>query len=169
MGKGDTMSGISEQKITKTLKAPVNMKRGSIFTGIGKEAAVAVNPIRELNRDPLLMPAVAKAKSVDMSTDNIVIDKAILHMLAELCKTLSSPKRIEILSILKNDEKSVMSMVATLGVSKANASQHLAVMRHRGILATRRDGTNIYYRVTNHKIIDACMLMKEVLLGQYAK
>ncbi len=40
-------------------------------------------------------------------------------------------------------------------------------MRHRGILATIRDGVNIYYRVTNPKIINACTLMMEVLLEQH--
>jgi ArsR family transcriptional regulator len=39
-------------------------------------------------------------------------------------------------------------------------------MRHKGILSTRRMGVNIYYRVANPKVIDACMLMKEVLIEQ---
>ena len=59
-------------------------------------------------------------------------------------------------------------LVEALGVSKANVSQHLAVMRHKGILTTRREGVNIYYSVANSKVIEACTLMREVLFEQHA-
>jgi len=94
-------------------------------------------------------------------------DKSIFEMQAEICKTLTNPKRIEILSVLKTDERTVTELVNALGASKANVSQHLAVMRHKGILTTRREGVNIYYRVANPKVIDACALMKEVLFEQH--
>jgi ArsR family transcriptional regulator len=97
----------------------------------------------------------------------ILTDKAIFEMQAEICKTLTNPKRIEILNALKTDELTVSDLVNILGASKANVSQHLAVMRHKGILTTRREGVNIFYRVTNPKVIDACSLMKEVLFEQH--
>jgi ArsR family transcriptional regulator len=89
-------------------------------------------------------------------------------MQAEICKTLTNPKRIEILNALKTDERTVTDLVNILGASKANVSQHLAVMRHKGILTTRREGVNIFYRVANPKVIEACALMKEVLFEQHA-
>ncbi|HEY6009983.1 MAG TPA: metalloregulator ArsR/SmtB family transcription factor [Nitrospirota bacterium] len=95
-----------------------------------------------------------------------VTDKAIFEMQSEICKTLTNPKRIEILNCLRNEEKTVTELVEALGASKANVSQHLAVMRHKGILTTRREGVNIYYRVSNPKVIEACSLMKEVLFEQ---
>jgi DNA-binding transcriptional ArsR family regulator len=98
----------------------------------------------------------------------LLTDKALYEMQAEICKTLTNPKRIEILNTLKTEEKTVTELVEALGASKANVSQHLAVMRHKGILSTRRDGVNIYYRVSNPKVIDACALMKEVLFEQHA-
>lgn len=94
-------------------------------------------------------------------------DKSIYDMQAEICKTLTNPKRIEILNVLKTEEKTVTELVTVLGASKANVSQHLAVMRHKGILSTRREGVNIYYRVSNPKVIEACTLMKEVLFEQH--
>ena len=97
---------------------------------------------------------------------SILTDKSIFEMQAEICKTLTNPKRIEILNTLKNEEKTVTELVIALGASKANVSQHLAVMRHKGILTSRREGVNIYYRVSNPKVIDACALMKEVLFEQ---
>ncbi|MHB8846456.1 MAG: ArsR/SmtB family transcription factor [Nitrospirota bacterium] len=96
----------------------------------------------------------------------ILTDRSIFEMQAEICKTLTNPKRIEILNVLKNEERTVTELVNALGASKANVSQHLAVMRHKGILTTRRDGVNIFYRVANPKVIEACALMKEVLFEQ---
>ena len=98
----------------------------------------------------------------------LLTDKLLYEMQAELCKTLTNPKRIEILNTLKSEEKTVTELVEALGASKANVSQHLAVMRHRGILSTRREGANIHYRVSNPKVIEACVLMKEVLFEQHA-
>ena len=93
-------------------------------------------------------------------------DKTLYELQSEVCKTLASPKRIEILNALKDGEKTVSELVEILGVPKANVSQHLAVMRHRGILKSRREGINMYYSVSNMKVIEACILMKEVLVEQ---
>jgi DNA-binding transcriptional ArsR family regulator len=98
----------------------------------------------------------------------LLTDRSIFEMQAEICKTLTNPKRIEILNILKTEERTVTELVDALGASKANVSQHLAVMRHKGILTTRREGVNIFYRVANPKVIEACSLMKEVLFEQHA-
>jgi DNA-binding transcriptional ArsR family regulator len=95
-------------------------------------------------------------------------EKALYEMQAEICKTLTNPKRIEILNTLRAEEKTVTELVTALGASKANVSQHLAVMRRSGILGSRREGVNIYYRVSNPKVIDACSLMKEVLFEQHS-
>lgn len=90
-------------------------------------------------------------------------DKNIYELQADICKTLASPIRIEILNALKGEEKSVTELIGILGISKANVSQHLAVMRLKGILMSRREGVNIYYSVANPKVIQACSLMREVL------
>ncbi len=93
-------------------------------------------------------------------------DKTLLEMESDICKTLASPKRIEILDVLKGGEKTVSELARRLGAAKANVSQHLALMRQKGILKGTRKGTNVYYRVSNPKVIDASELMKEVLLEQ---
>jgi ArsR family transcriptional regulator len=58
-------------------------------------------------------------------------NKTLFELQSEVCKTLASPKRLEILNALKESEKTVSELVEILGVPKANVSQHLAVMRHR--------------------------------------
>ena len=86
----------------------------------------------------------------------------VLH--AEICKTLANPKRLEILNALQGGELSVAELVRRLRLPKANVSQHLAVLRSRGVVGARREGLNVYYRVANRKIIRACNLMREVLM-----
>ena len=85
------------------------------------------------------------------------------EMQADICQLLANPKRLQILNLLKWGELSVGAMVQSLGVPKANLSQHLSLMRQRGILATRRQGTTIYYRLATPDITEACEIMREVL------
>lgn len=92
------------------------------------------------------------------------MDKQIFALHAEVCKTLSNAKRLEILSILRKNEMTVGEIVDRMKISKANVSQHLAVMRKAGILEPRREGLNIYYRISSPKVIKACDLMREVLV-----
>jgi ArsR family transcriptional regulator len=86
------------------------------------------------------------------------------EMQADMCQTLANPKRLQILNLLKDGELSVGAMVEALGVAKANLSQHLGVMRQKGILVTRREGTSIYYHLATPHIGEACKIMRLVLL-----
>jgi ArsR family transcriptional regulator len=94
------------------------------------------------------------------------MSKKLYEIHAEICKTLGNAKRIEILNALQNRELTVSELVDVLGITPANVSQHLAVMRQKGILTARREGSNVYYKVSNAKVIKACNLMREVLLEQ---
>lgn len=95
------------------------------------------------------------------------MSKKLYEIHADICKTLGNAKRIEILDALRDRELSVSELVGLLGISPANVSQHLAVMRQKGILTSRRNGNNIFYRVSNAKVIKACSLMREVLLEKF--
>ncbi|MGA2108606.1 MAG: metalloregulator ArsR/SmtB family transcription factor [Syntrophorhabdales bacterium] len=92
-------------------------------------------------------------------------DLKVFELQAEICQTLANPKRLQIVSLLKNGELSVGEMVRAMGVPKANASQHLSIMRQKGLIISRREGTTIYYRLASPKITDACSIMREVLLS----
>ena len=95
-------------------------------------------------------------------------EKRIFQMHAEICKTLSNPIRLEILSRLRDGKKSVNEIASLTGVRQATVSQHLAVLRQRGVVSTRREGINVYYDVANPKITMACDLMREVLFEHIA-
>jgi ArsR family transcriptional regulator len=93
------------------------------------------------------------------------MEKKLYEMQAELCKTLSNPKRLEILDILKDaNEISVNLLAEKLEIPKANTSQHLAVLRQAGVVNTRKDGINVYYSLRSSKISEACALTRQILL-----
>ena len=88
-------------------------------------------------------------------------DFYILH--SELCKTLSHPKRQEVLGNLRKGEMSVTELAKATMISQANLSQHLSLLRAKGIVKTRRVGINVYYSIANEKIFKAFDLISEVL------
>jgi len=96
-------------------------------------------------------------------------DATVFQLHAGICKTLSNPTRLMILNFLRDGEKPVNELAEMVGARQANVSQHLAVLRQRGIVTTRKHGTNIYYSVANPKIIRACDLIREVLFEQLAQ
>jgi DNA-binding transcriptional ArsR family regulator len=96
-------------------------------------------------------------------------DMTIYTLQAKISKTLAHPLRIAILHCLKDGEKTVNELTETIGASQSNISQHLALMRQREIVETRKVGSSIYYRVASPKISQACDIMREVLLEQLNK
>jgi DNA-binding transcriptional ArsR family regulator len=85
----------------------------------------------------------------------------LLH--SDVCKTLANPKRQEILDCLRKKDMTVTELVKKTGISQANLSQHLAIMRSKGIVSTERKGINVLYSLSNTKIIQAFDLISEVL------
>ncbi|TKS58429.1 MAG: transcriptional regulator [Nitrospira sp.] len=94
------------------------------------------------------------------------VDTSLFELHAEVCKIFSHPKRLRIIEALRDHELTVSEVVGHLGIPKANVSQHLAVLRQKRVVMTRREGLNIYYRIANPKIIQACDLMRQVLVEQ---
>jgi len=80
-----------------------------------------------------------------------------------MCKVFSNPTRLEILNLLRGRELSVTELIEKTRLSQANISQHLSIMKSKGIVASNRKGKNIYYKLTNPKIIRAFDIIKEVL------
>lgn len=91
------------------------------------------------------------------------MEEKIFEMHAEVCKSMASPTRLKVMNLLRGGEKSVEELKKQLELPKANLSQHLGILRQRGIISSRRAGLNIYYKVTNPKIIKACDILREVL------
>jgi ArsR family transcriptional regulator len=90
----------------------------------------------------------------------------IFDLHADVCKVFSNSKRLEILNTLRDKEMTAGELIEKIGLSKANLSQHMSILKSKGVILSRREGVNVYYHISNHKIIQACDLMREVLLEQ---
>ncbi|MHB8896507.1 MAG: ArsR/SmtB family transcription factor [Candidatus Geothermincolia bacterium] len=85
---------------------------------------------------------------------------------AEMCKVFSHPKRLELMNVLRDQEMSVRDLSERLGISSANLSQHLSMMKSRRILTSRKEGNMVYYRIANPRILEAFDLLREILFEQ---
>jgi ArsR family transcriptional regulator, virulence genes transcriptional regulator len=93
----------------------------------------------------------------------------IFKLKAELCKTFADPKRLIIIDELRNGEKTVGELTKALSISQAVVSRHLAILRDKGVVQPRRVGNNVYYSLTNSKIVEACDLVHQILLDRIEK
>lgn len=80
----------------------------------------------------------------------------VFAVAAELFSVLSTPIRLRILSTLCDGELSVSSMLERIDSSQPNLSQHLNVLYRSGILAKRKDGTQVFYRVQSERAMALC-------------
>lgn len=96
-------------------------------------------------------------------------DHELYSIKAELCKTLADPKRQMMIAELRTGEKTVGEIADAIEIIQPAASHHLAVLRSRGIVRARRDGSNIYYSLVNPKIAEACDMVHDILLSQMAQ
>lgn len=78
---------------------------------------------------------------------------------ANIYKLLANPKRLEILNLIKHRELLVEEIVKTLKLPKANVSQHLAVLRYTRMVTVRRNGLNVYYKLTDPRIVEPCRIL----------
>ena len=95
--------------------------------------------------------------------------KELYKIHAEVCKVFSNPTRLEILNLLRDKEMSVTELIEKTKLSQANISQHLGIMKNKGIVTSNRKGKNIYYKLTNPKIIKAFDIIREVLAERLKK
>jgi len=93
------------------------------------------------------------------------MDKIYLYH-AEMCKVFSHPKRLELIDILREKEMSAGELGEKLGLTAANLSQHLAMMKERRILVSRKEGNMVYYRIANPRLLQAFDLLREILFQQ---
>lgn len=81
-------------------------------------------------------------------------------------KAMSHPLRLKILCTLGSHEVSVQDIVEHVGTSQSNISQHLAILRDKGILACRKDANRVYYRIGDTRTLRLISMMREVFCAQ---
>ena len=82
---------------------------------------------------------------------------------ADVCKTISNPRRQAILDALRDKELTVNEIVEKTGISQANLSQHLAILRNKGVLLSRKQGNHVFYSISTPKIMKAYDLISEAI------
>lgn len=85
----------------------------------------------------------------------------------EVFKVMANQKRLEIIQLLKSRELNVSEMLTMLGLRQSNLSQHLSVLRQHQIVMVRRKGREVYYRLTDSKLADAVLLVRDFLRAQH--
>jgi ArsR family transcriptional regulator len=91
------------------------------------------------------------------------LEDQVYRLHADICQTLANPKRLKIINTLREKEVSATALLSILKVPKANLSQHMGVLRQKGVVMARRKGNSVYYRLARPKILKAFDLMREVL------
>jgi DNA-binding transcriptional ArsR family regulator len=93
----------------------------------------------------------------------------VYKLQAEVLKTLSNPRRLEIIHLLADGPREVSRLAEEMGISQPNVSQHLALMRSAGVVEAERDGREVRYRLSDPEIICACETMRGVLIRRLAR
>jgi ArsR family transcriptional regulator, virulence genes transcriptional regulator len=93
-------------------------------------------------------------------------EEQLYRLQADLCRVLAEPTRLKLLSLLGERPRAVKDLVEATGERQAKISQHLTIMRQRGIVRTERQGTEIHYSLADPRILEACRITREVLLQQ---
>lgn len=88
--------------------------------------------------------------------------KTVYKKNAEVYKLLAHPKRLEILNTIRYGEATVDQLAEILGVSKANVSQHLTLLRLAQLVTVRREGKNAYYQITDPRIVEPCAIFRKL-------
>ena len=81
---------------------------------------------------------------------------------ARALKAISHPLRLKILCVVGGQEVCVQDIVEAVGTSQSNISQHLAILRDKGVLNTRKDANRVYYRIADARTLQLIALMREV-------
>jgi ArsR family transcriptional regulator, virulence genes transcriptional regulator len=93
----------------------------------------------------------------------------VYRLQADVLKTLSNPRRLEIIHLLADGPLEVSRLAEAMGISQPNVSQHLALMRAAGVVESERDGREVRYRLSDPEIICACETMRGVLIRRLAR
>ena len=88
---------------------------------------------------------------------------------ARIGKALSSPCRLEILELLAQSERTVDSLATEIGLSLANASQHLQTLRHAALVDSRKEGLFVYYRLAGADVFELSRVLRTVAEGRLAE
>ena len=111
------------------------------------------------------MKSATISKGVDENctlVSNLLVRQEDVEVASRSLKAISHPLRLKILCVLGENEVSVQEIVECVGTSQSNISQHLAILRDKGILASRKEANRVYYRVGDARTLKLISMMQDV-------
>jgi ArsR family transcriptional regulator len=100
---------------------------------------------------------MSESEKIGLITRDEDIDRASRSL-----KAMSHPLRLKILCTLGDQEVSVQDIVERVGTSQSNISQHLAILRDKGILSSRKDANRVFYKVVDARTLQLISMMRNV-------
>jgi rhodanese-related sulfurtransferase len=94
---------------------------------------------------------------------------ALFDAFARAAKALASGRRIELVDVLANGERTVEALAGEVGLSVANTSQHLQILRRVGLVASRREGTSVHYRLAAPEVFQLWQALRTMAAGRVAE
>ena len=95
-------------------------------------------------------------------TNKLIDREEDIEQAAQAIKAIAHPLRLKILCVLGDREISVQDIVEQVGTSQSNISHHLAILRAKGVLATRKDANRVFYRIGDPRTLKLVGMMREV-------
>jgi rhodanese-related sulfurtransferase/DNA-binding transcriptional ArsR family regulator len=94
---------------------------------------------------------------------------ALFAEFARIAAAFASPKRIELIDLLAQGERNVEALAREAGLSLANTSRHLRILKGAGLLASRKDGLQVFYRLADPLVLDGYRSLQGVAHGRLAE
>jgi ArsR family transcriptional regulator len=95
-----------------------------------------------------------------------LMESDLIPLVAARFKALADPRRLALLSALQGGERTVTELAATTGRPQPNVSQHLASLARAGLVAARREGTRVFYRIADPYVLRICDAVCDSLAEQ---
>jgi ArsR family transcriptional regulator len=97
---------------------------------------------------------------------DLIAQNEHIEVAARALKAIAHPLRLKILCVLGENEICVQDIVDAVGTSQSNISQHLAILRDKGVLQARKDANRVFYRVGDQRTLELIVLMRDLFCGQ---
>ena len=98
--------------------------------------------------------------------DDLIVHNEHIEAAARALKAIAHPLRLKILCVLSDGELCVQDIVDAVGTSQSNVSQHLAILRDKGILNSRKEANRVFYRGADERMLQLITLMRDIMCGE---
>jgi ArsR family transcriptional regulator len=101
-------------------------------------------------------------QNYDLTMDGVPVQEEDIETACRSLKAIAHPLRLKIMCVLEKHEMTVQDIVDHVGTSQSNVSQHLTIMREKGLLHSRKDSNRVFYRISEDRaaLLHACSSLR---------